>query len=116
MIRQPSRPSIGPPIPSDSWISRVAASCTTDHLLAYCIKSNPSIKFLLRAPKPKGWATGKTGTHVSRRAVGVCSTQEQPKPSAPNNMSLDDARALARSLRNRREWEASRGGRSDDEE
>ncbi|MER2563300.1 MAG: DUF503 domain-containing protein [Myxococcaceae bacterium] len=39
-----------------------------------------------------------------------------PKPSAPNNLSLDDARALARSLRNRREWEPSRGGRSDDEE
>jgi uncharacterized protein YlxP (DUF503 family) len=27
------------------------------------------------------------------------------RPSAPNNLSLDDARALARGLRNRREWE-----------
>ncbi|MCU0696878.1 MAG: DUF503 domain-containing protein [Myxococcaceae bacterium] len=43
-----------------------------------------------------------------------------PRPSAPpSNLSLDDARALARSLRNRREWERSHGGgggRGDDEE
>jgi uncharacterized protein YlxP (DUF503 family) len=29
------------------------------------------------------------------------------RPSAPQNLSLEDARALARSLRNRREWERS---------
>ncbi|MBE2252903.1 MAG: DUF503 domain-containing protein [Myxococcus sp.] len=33
-----------------------------------------------------------------------------PRPSAPNNLSLEDARALARSLRNRREWERSHDG------
>jgi len=33
-----------------------------------------------------------------------------PRPSAPTNLSLEDARALARSLRNRREWERSHDG------
>lgn len=33
-----------------------------------------------------------------------------PRPSAPGNLSLEDARALARSLRNRREWERSHDG------
>ncbi|MBL8924485.1 MAG: DUF503 domain-containing protein [Myxococcaceae bacterium] len=33
--------------------------------------------------------------------------QGAPRASAPQNLTLEDARALARSLRNRREWERS---------
>lgn len=38
----------------------------------------------------------------------------KPRPSAPSNLSLEEARALARGLRNRREWERSHDG--EDEE
>lgn len=44
--------------------------------------------------------------------------KQGPRASAPpgSNLSLEEARAVARSLRNRREWERSHGGRGDDEE
>lgn len=54
--------------------------------------------------------------HVRQPPMPTASSpRKNPKPSAPpNNLSLEDARALARSLRNRREWE--RPGEDDDEE
>jgi hypothetical protein len=51
--------------------------------------------------------------HVRQPAPTASSPRKTPKPSAPNTLSLDDARALARSLRNRRDWERSQ---DDDEE
>ncbi|MBL9038512.1 MAG: DUF503 domain-containing protein [Archangium sp.] len=39
-----------------------------------------------------------------------------PRPSAPRRMSLEDAKAVARSLRNRRDWERGDGRRTDDAE
>lgn len=50
--------------------------------------------------------------HARQPPVPTASSPRKPgaKPSAPQNLSLDDARALARSLRNRREWERSHDG------
>lgn len=50
-------------------------------------------------PMPSASAPRKQGPKASA-----------PRPSAPTNLSLEDARALARSLRNRREWERSHDG------
>jgi len=50
-------------------------------------------------PVPSASAPRKQGPRASA-----------PRPSAPTNLSLEDARALARSLRNRREWERSHDG------
>lgn len=50
--------------------------------------------------------------HVRQPAMPSASAprKQGPKPSAPPNLSLDEARALARGLRNRREWERSHDG------